>query len=165
MTAGREAAWQFCTSVSASLYEASMRDPSFRSEISRLYRKWKADVAETDAKVRLLTSLALYSLILDRPSSNESDWERITASELLNAVTSRPVHELFASLPSCTQEEEGHVQALKLMSYRFGTVAGPSASADYWAYLITTIGLLLEQIEAATGEEKTTCKTILSTDH
>lgn len=161
-TAGRKDAWRFCTAVSTSLHEACTRDPSFRAEISRRYRKWQADPVGTDAKVRLLTSLALYSLILDRPSSTESEWKRITAAEVLNTVIARPVHELFASLPSLTEEEEGHVRALKLMSYRFGTLSGPSASANYWAYLTETISLLLGQIATATGEETPTCKTILS---
>lgn len=162
-TADREDAWRFCTTVSTSLYEACTRDPSFRTEISRLYLKRQADPAGTDAKARLLTSLALYSLILDRPSATERDWEQITATDVLDAVTARPVHELFASLPPLTEGEEGHVQALRLMSYRFGTLAGPSPSANYWAYLTTTISLLLEHIATVTGEETPTCKTILST--
>ncbi|MCX4598825.1 hypothetical protein OG819_58185 [Streptomyces sp. NBC_01549] len=163
MTDGRqEAAWQFCAAVSTRLYEVCMHDASFRSEISRLYRKWQVDEAGTDAKVRLLTSLALYSLLLDRPSSSERDWEQITAASVLDTVAARPVHELFASLPSLSQVEERHLQALKLMSYSFGTSPGPSATANYWAYLTTTVSLLLEQIVIATGEETPTCKTILS---
>ncbi|WSQ06697.1 hypothetical protein OG604_02475 [Streptomyces sp. NBC_01231] len=54
------------------------------------------------------------------------------------------------------------MQALKLMSYRFGTHSGPSGSADYWAYLTTTIGLLLEQVAMATGEETPICEAFLS---
>ncbi|GAQ58964.1 hypothetical protein a10_08864 [Streptomyces acidiscabies] len=55
------------------------------------------------------------------------------------------------------------MQALKLMSYGFGTVSGPSTSVNYWAYLTTLVGLFLEQIARATSEDSPTCETILNT--
>lgn len=158
----RESAWRFCTTVSTHLRDLCMRDAAFRSENAQRYQDWQVDTAGTDAKARLLLSLALYSLILDRPHSDESDWEQITTAGILDAVVARPIHELFASLPTLGTEDEGHIQALKLISYRFGTSLGPSASANYWAYLTTTVGFFLEQLGTATSEESPTCKTILS---
>ncbi|MBT2384178.1 hypothetical protein [Streptomyces sp. ISL-11] len=143
------------------MHDVCMRDTTFHSEVSRMYRKWQVDPVSTDAKVRLLTSLALYSLILDRPSSAERDWEKLSTALVLDTVTTKPVHELFASLPALEQEDAGHVQALRLMSYRFGAVSGPSATAKYWAYLTALVGLFLEQIATATTEETPTCKSIL----
>ncbi|MGW1171846.1 hypothetical protein [Streptomyces sp. NPDC002550] len=140
-----------------------MQDAAFRSEIARLYLKWQADPDGTDAKVRLLVTLALSSLVLDQPASTaESDWEQITTAEILEAVVARPVHELFASLPTLPPGDQGHVQALKLMSYGFGTSRGPSATVNYWAYLTTAVSLCLEHIATVTSQEAPTCAAVLA---
>lgn len=161
----RERAWAFCVSVSTRLHELCTQDAAFRSEIARLYGKWQVDLNGTNAKVRLLVTLALFSLVLDQPASTtESDWEQITTAAILEAVASRPVHELFASLPTLPTEDQGHVQALKLMSYGFGTSRGPSATVNYWAYLTMAVSLCLEHVVTATSEESPTCATVLTAD-
>ncbi|MGI5530024.1 hypothetical protein ACQEVX_22350 [Streptomyces syringium] len=157
----RENAWRFCTTVSTRLPELCTRNASFRGEITRLYQNWQVDAVGTDAKARLLLSLALYSLILDHPRSGETDWEEIATADILERVVTRPTYELFASLPSLGREDEGHVQALKFISYQFGTSAGPSATANYWAHLITAVSRFLEQVSTVSSEESPTCKTIL----
>ncbi|MYS45715.1 hypothetical protein GTY23_31805 [Streptomyces sp. SID5998] len=158
----RETAWAFCLSVSSRLHELCTQDAALRGDITRLYRKWQVDPEGTDAKVRLLLTLALFSLVLDQPTSTtESDWERITTAAVLDAVVNRPVHELFASLPRLGLEEEGQVQALRLMSYSFGTSAGASPTVHYWAYLTTVISHYLDYVTATASVESPTCAALL----
>ncbi|MGW1195144.1 hypothetical protein ACWD4B_04695 [Streptomyces sp. NPDC002536] len=156
-----EAAWEFCEKFSSRIYRTCKRDVEFCNEIRRRYQNWEVDPDGTDSKVRLLICLGLHCLTLDQLHAG-GDPERIAVAAVSEAVHTRPVHELFASLPALPPVEASQVDAMKLMAYSLGSGHDSSAVANYWARITGTALSFLKQAADATRYDSPDCGQVLS---
>ncbi|KNB50074.1 hypothetical protein [Streptomyces caatingaensis] len=162
MTISNEQRWQFCRNFGSHVFDLAMRDAALRERIHRWYQGWETKAEDIDTKAQALICLGLHSISFDRPIAATSDLRAIRATAVAEAVHTRPHHELFASLPELSADGMADVQALRLMSYQFGTHVGVSPVAKQWAWMTTSALTWLGHANtSASASGRATCGEIM----
>ncbi|MGV9248874.1 hypothetical protein [Streptomyces sp. NPDC003710] len=150
-------AWQICTTLSSRIMQAADRIPGERTDRHQRYRNWSMDPATADSLLRTLLALSIHTLIMDT-ARNEKPYtpdmvERIRLTDISDAATQRPPHELLAGLTTLTDEDQLRVNAIKILIY-------DEASALPLARLSQMIRITLMRLAATSPNKDPVCSDV-----
>ncbi|MGW0970037.1 hypothetical protein [Streptomyces sp. NPDC002516] len=149
--------WVACVTWSERILRAVDRIPGERSDRLERYRTWSMGPATAETLLKTLLTLSIHALVLDAVAQGEADTgvlvQRFRLADIEAAVTARPPHELLAGLPRLGDEDQLHVDALRVLVY-------DDASALHLARLSQMVRISLMNVAAALPSSDPICADI-----
>ncbi|MFD5814142.1 hypothetical protein [Streptomyces sp. NPDC127038] len=149
--------WVACVTWSERILRAVDRIPGERRDRLERFRTWSMAPVTAETLLKTLLTLSIHALVLDAVAQGEADTgalvRRLRLAEIEAAATARPSHELLAGLPRLGEEDQLHVDALRVLIY-------DDASALHLARLSQMIRISLMTIAAALPSSDPICADI-----
>jgi hypothetical protein len=115
-----DSAWQASQAFADRVLQSAQADPRFAARTQSAYAVWTTDPAWASLHTAGVIALGLHCLLLDRRAEGtglDQALRETTPDQIDRALTTRPVHELFAGLPDEAMAQTP-VALLKLLAYR-----------------------------------------------
>ncbi|MFF3412605.1 hypothetical protein ACFYW8_42030 [Streptomyces sp. NPDC002742] len=149
--------WVACVTWSERILRAVDRIPGERNDRFERYRTWSMAPATAEALLKTLLTLSVHALVLDAVAQGETGTEalvrRLRLTDIEAAATTRPSHELLVGLPRLSEEDQLHVDALRVLVY-------DDASALHLARLGQMVRISLMNVAAARPSSDPICADI-----
>ncbi|MGW0970253.1 hypothetical protein [Streptomyces sp. NPDC002516] len=149
--------WTACVTWSERILEAVDRIPGERVDRLERFRTWSMAPATAEALLKTVLTLSIHALVLDAVAQGEAGAEslvqRLRLADIEAAATERPAHELLAGLPRLEEDDQLHVDALRVLIH-------DDASALHLARLSQMVRICLMNVAAALPTNDPTCADI-----
>ena len=114
-------AWNASKAVGARVIACTQEDAAFLERIRDSYRTWDMEPRQAQARGEAVLALAFHSLLTDHAAAGTGVAQAlgvITVDQVVDALRTRPLHELFAGVPDDLGEpDRGLLAELKALAY------------------------------------------------